>query len=249
VVAVKVGPYGPYVELAAADGDGKPKRVSLPEDVKPEDVDLQAALLYLSLPRPLGSDPATGDEVSVGLGRYGPYVRKGKTYANLPSAEHMFTVTLREALELVREKESSGGRRVLRSLGAHPESGVGIELLDGRYGPYVTDGSTNATIPKSMEPDEVDLDTAVDLLRRKAARGGGARGRGAGKGGGAKGGSTRKGGSAGKGGSARKSGSAGKSGSARKSGSTRKGGSAGKGGAGRSGGAGSGGGGRGGGSR
>jgi DNA topoisomerase-1 len=200
-VSVKVGPYGPYAELAAADGDGKPKRVSLPEGVKPEAVDLQAALLYLSLPRPLGSDPATGAEVSAGLGRFGPYVRRGKTYANLPSAEHMFTVTLDEALELVREKESSGGKRILRSLGPHPESGVVIELLDGRYGPYVSDGITNATIPKSMDPDDVDLDTAVDLLARKAARGGGTRRRG---------GAGRSGGGAGKGGGASRGGGASK---------------------------------------
>jgi DNA topoisomerase-1 len=191
VVAVKVGPYGPYVELAAAEGDGKPKRVSLPQDQKPEDVDLDAALRYLSLPRPLGTDPATGDEVSVGLGKYGPYVKRGKTYANLPSPDHMFTVGLDEALALVKAKETTGGKRVIRSLGKHPTSAVEIQLLDGRYGPYVSDGKVNATLPKSMEPDEVDMDAAIDLLARKAARKGKGAGRGGGRGGARSGGGRR----------------------------------------------------------
>ncbi len=175
-VSVKVGPYGPYVELASDDG-GKPKRVSLPKDAKPEEVKLDAALRYLSLPRTLGEDPSSGEEVSVGLGRYGPYVRRGKTFANLATPERMFTVTLAEALDLIRDREKSGGRKVIRELGKHPETGADIRLLAGRYGPYVTDGNLNATLPKRMEPDEVDLEAAVDLLARKAARGGKGRSR------------------------------------------------------------------------
>ncbi|MDT8341018.1 MAG: type I DNA topoisomerase [Longimicrobiales bacterium] len=172
-VHAKVGPYGPYVEREAEEGE-KPARVSLPADTSVETVELETALRYLSLPRPLGRD-AAGKEVVAGQGRYGPFVRRGKTFASLPDAESMFTVTLEEALRLVEAKEQGGGRNVLRALGAHPDSGKEVQLLDGRYGPYVTDGSVNATLPKTMEPDEVDLETAVDLLARKAARGKGSR--------------------------------------------------------------------------
>lgn len=190
-VRVKVGPYGPYVERAAARKGEKPHRVSLPDGVDPESVDLDTALRYLQLPRALGVDPATGDEVVAGLGRYGPYVKRGRTYANLNTPEQMFTVDLDEALALVKAREESGGRRVIKELGAHPETGATVQILDGRYGPYVTDGSVNANVPKTVDPDEVDLDTAVDLLARRAARGRG--GRGGRKGGGRKGGSSRKG--------------------------------------------------------
>ncbi len=176
-VSVKVGPYGPYVERAAPDSSEKPHRVSLPKDTDPAEVDLAFALRYLALPRALGTDPATGEEVVTALGRYGPFVRRGKTYANLASPEQMFTVTLPEALELVKAKEESGNKRVIKALGSHPESGVDVNVLDGRYGPYVTDGSVNANVPKTMAPEEVDLALAVELLAQKAARGGG-RGRG-----------------------------------------------------------------------
>jgi DNA topoisomerase-1 len=187
-VSVKVGPYGPYVELAPGNGDDKPRRVSLPDDVGPEGVDLALALRYLSLPRELGEDSDTGEAVSAGLGRYGPYVRRGKAFANLPAPERMFTVTLDEALALIRDKERSGGQRVLKELGAHPESQKPVRLLDGRYGPYVSDGKVNATVPRTVDPDQVDLDTAVDLLARKAARRGGGRSAQRGGGGGRRGG-------------------------------------------------------------
>lgn len=187
-VRVKVGPYGPYVERAAR-GSGKPHRVSLPKDVDPEAVDLQTALRYLSLPRVLGTDPSSDDEVVAGLGRYGPYVKRGKTYANLRAPEQMFTVDLDEALALVKAREETGGRRVLKELGPHPESGATVQILDGRYGPYVTDGSLNANVPKTVDPEEVDLDDAVALLAKRAARGRGGRGGGRRSGGRKKGGS------------------------------------------------------------
>ncbi|NNF37608.1 MAG: type I DNA topoisomerase [Gemmatimonadetes bacterium] len=199
-VRVKVGPYGPYVERAAAPGEKKPHRVSLPKDIDPEAVTLEVALRYLSLPRTLGTDATSGEEVVAGLGRYGPFVRRGKSYASLGSNDELFGVTLEEALEKVRERETSGGRTVLAELGAHPESGAPVRVLEGRYGPYVTDGSLNANVPKSVDPATVDLDTAVDLLRKRAARGKG-RGRGGRKGGGrtagrkgGRGGSRKKGG-------------------------------------------------------
>ena len=170
-VSLKEGPYGPYVERSAADEGQKPSRTSLPAGRKPADVDLAYSLRLLSLPRSLGLDPSSSEEVVAGLGRYGPYVRRGKTFANLRSEDELFGVGLEEALTRLAQKQS--GKSVLRELGPHPESGNDVQVLSGRYGPYVSDGEVNATIPKTWDPLEVGMEEAVDLLRERAAKGGG----------------------------------------------------------------------------
>jgi DNA topoisomerase-1 len=180
-VTAKVGPYGPYVQLGEPVGKEKPKRVSLPEGMTLDEVSLNYALLLLSLPKVLGTDPKTGKEVSVGIGRYGAYVRQDRTYRNLKTPAHLFEIGLDEALQLLA---TTPGREVLKELGPHPESGIELVILKGRFGPYVTDGKVNASIPKSMEPEEVDMADAVDLLVKAAARKG--KGKGRGRGGGAK---------------------------------------------------------------
>ncbi|MDH5758844.1 MAG: type I DNA topoisomerase [Gemmatimonadota bacterium] len=177
-VVLKVGPYGPYVELPAEEEDGRPKRVSLPKGKQPSDVDLEYALKLLSLPRSVGKDPETGEEVVTGIGRFGPFVRRGKVFASLRDPEELWTVDLDHALALVAAK-ASGQRIPLRELGPHPESGLDLAVFSGRYGPYVTDGKVNASLPKGMEPEELDMDEAVDLLVKAAARKGKGRGRGA----------------------------------------------------------------------
>jgi DNA topoisomerase-1 len=174
-IFLKQGPYGPYVERPRDEGE-KPERTSLPQGRKPADVDLPYALKLLSLPRPLGVDEATGEEVVAGLGRYGPYVRRGKTFANLRSEEELFGVGLAEAMARIALKEA-GGKAVLKELGAHPETGKPIQVLSGRYGAYVSDGEVNATIPKTWDPAEVGMDEAIKLLKERAAKGGGRRGR------------------------------------------------------------------------
>ena len=171
-VSLKEGPYGPYVERPVADEGQKPNRTSLPTGRKPADVDLAYALRLLSLPRSLGLDPSSSEEVVAGLGRYGPYVRRGKVFANLRSEEELFGVELEEALTRLAQKQS-GGKTVLKELGPHPESGNDVQVLSGRYGPYVSDGEVNATIPKTWDPLEVGMDEAVDLIRERAAKGGG----------------------------------------------------------------------------
>ncbi len=186
-VWLKSGPYGPYVQLGEKEEGSKPPRSSLPKGVAPEAVDLELALKLLSLPRDLGTDPATGKPVVAGLGRYGPYVNRDREYRNLKSFERLFEVTLDEALELLRQKQ---GPAVLRELGKHPDTGRTIELRDGRYGPYVTDGDLNASLGKGDDPDAMDLDQAVALLARsgkrprsrRGGRGGKGRGRGSRKG-------------------------------------------------------------------
>src|SRR5690606_23793982 len=186
-VYLKQGPYGPYVERAPADEAEKPERTSLPKGRKPADVDLAYALQLLALPRPLGTDPATGEEVVAGLGRFGPYVRRGKTFANLRTEQELFGIGLADALARIQRKES-GGKAVLRELGPHPESGKPVQLLSGRYGAYVSDGEVNATLPKTWDPDEVGMDEAVELLRERAAKGGGRSRRGGARGGAGRGG-------------------------------------------------------------
>ena len=176
IVRLKVGPYGPYVELEAPTEDEKPKRVSLPKGKEPDDVDMAYAEKLLQLPRPVGTDPTSGEEIVAGIGRFGPFVRRAKTFASLKGNEALWTVTLDEAVEMLDAK-AAGKRLPLRELGPHPDSGVDIVVLSGRYGPYVTDGKVNATLPKGTEPDEIDLETAVQMIADKAARGGGKKGR------------------------------------------------------------------------
>jgi DNA topoisomerase-1 len=181
-VRLRFGPYGPYVELEAPDESEKPKRVSLPKGVEPDAVDLPYALKLLELPRTVGLDPESGEEIVAGIGRFGPFVRRAKTFASLKGTDALWTVTVEEAAALLDAK-AAGKRLALRELGKHPESGADIVVLSGRYGPYVTDGKVNATLPKGTEPEDIELEGAVELLAKKAARGGGRRGaRGAGKG-------------------------------------------------------------------
>ena len=167
-VYAKVGPYGPYVQLGEAKDGTKPKRASLPKGTEPESVDLGHALRLLSLPRTVGTDPDTGEEVVAGLGRYGPFVRRGKKFASLANEDQMFTVTINEAVLLLNQKKA--GRMVLKALGAHPNTGEDVQILSGRYGPYVTDGTANASLPKGMEPDDLTMGEAVLMIAEAAKR-------------------------------------------------------------------------------
>jgi len=176
-VRVKDGPYGPYVELETPEEGTKPKRVSLPEKMTASEVDLEYAVKLLELPRTVGEDPNTGEEVAAGLGRYGPFVRRGKTFANLKSFDAMWTVTLEEALGLIDAK-SSGKPQSLKELGEHPDTGQELFIYSGRWGPYIKHEKVNAGLPKGMEVDEVTLEIAIDLLEKKKASRGKKKGRG-----------------------------------------------------------------------
>ena len=180
MVRLKYGPYGPYIELESEEEGKKPKRSSLPKGKQPQDVDLAFALKMLELPRSIGMDAETDEEIVAGLGRFGPFVRRGKTFASLKDHDHMWSITLEEAVELIKAKLSGKGT-ILKELGKHPDSGDELVILSGRYGPYVTDGSINATLPKGTESEDVDLTLAVELLAKKAARKGPKKGRRRGK--------------------------------------------------------------------
>ncbi len=166
-VYAKVGPFGPYVQLGEAEEEKKPRRVSLPRGMSIDEVTLDYALKLLSLPREVGTDPDSGKPVTAGLGRYGPYVERARQYRSLKSVDDIFTVTLDEALALLAQKR---GKTVLKVIGSHPESGAEIQLLDGRYGPYVTDGSVNASTPKGSDPLDTTVEQAVALLAEAAER-------------------------------------------------------------------------------
>ncbi len=181
-VLLKVGPYGPYVELEAEDEDTKPKRVSLPDGKRPSDVDLAYAVRLLGLPRHVGKDPNTGEDVVAGIGRFGLFVRRGKLFANLKTDDELWGISLADAVARLGAK-ASGKREVLKDLGRHPESGAEVVVLSGRYGPYVTDGVVNATLPKDVDPAGLEVDEALDLLSKAARRKGrsGAKARGGGR--------------------------------------------------------------------
>ncbi|MDX1421178.1 MAG: type I DNA topoisomerase [Rubricoccaceae bacterium] len=173
-VLLKQGPYGPYVQLGD-DDETKPKRTSLPKGVEPADVDLDLAVRLLTLPRTLGEHPESGSPVKASIGRYGPYVQHGSTFASLRGGDDVLTVGLDRALELLAAK--TGKSKALRVLGAHPETGQPVEVFEGRYGPYVKHQKTNATIPKDGDPETITLEEAVRLVDEKAAKKGKGRGR------------------------------------------------------------------------
>ncbi|MAP94149.1 MAG: DNA topoisomerase I [Ponticaulis sp.] len=171
-VALKSGRFGPYIELAAED-DEKPKRASIPKGWDPAELDLPKALKLLSLPREVGLHPEDNEPILANIGRYGPYVQHIKTYANLPSVDEVFEIGLNRAVSVIADKRANPGRRgaapkVLKDLGKHPTDEEPIQVLEGRYGPYVKHGKTNATLPKETKPEDVTLEQAVELIAAKA---------------------------------------------------------------------------------
>ena len=170
-VTLKRGPYGLYVERGVEeDSREKPKRVSLPQDLAPDLVDLEAALGLLALPREIGTHPETGKPVTAGIGRFGAYVKHDGAYRSLPKGESVLSVGLNRAVVLIAESKKRGAK-VLRELGAHPQGGQPVKLCDGRYGPYIQHGRLRASLPKGASADEITLAEAVDLLKAKAAKG------------------------------------------------------------------------------
>jgi DNA topoisomerase-1 len=178
-VFVMNGRFGPYVQLGETPAKGskaKPRRASLTAGITEESVTLEQALRLLSLPRTVGAHPDDGQPVVTNFGRFGPYVKYGDQFRSLESDADVFAVTLERAVELLRQpkrprRRQSASKAVLHELGVHPESGAAVRVLDGRYGPYVTDGTTNASLPKGTKPEVFTIADAVTLLRERAAAG------------------------------------------------------------------------------
>ncbi|HWJ37473.1 MAG TPA: type I DNA topoisomerase [Sphingomicrobium sp.] len=169
-ILLKSGRFGPYVER----GD---KRASIPKDVPVDDVTVDLAERLLSLPREIGPHPETGKPITASIGRYGPYLAHDGKYAKLGSTAEVFETGMNAAVARLADAASSGGRQRAGSrepvavLGPHPANGGEIKVMAGRYGPYVTDGTTNATLPKGSNPEAVTLDEAVRLIDERAAKG------------------------------------------------------------------------------
>jgi DNA topoisomerase-1 len=173
-ILVRSGRYGPYVTTQPLDEGGEAKTASLFKDMSTADVTLDDALRLLSLPRSLGVDPATGEEVTAQNGRYGPYVKRGSESRSLDSEAALFTVTLEQAVELLAQPKARGRRAAappLRELGADPSTGKPMVVREGRFGPYVTDGETNASLRKGDRIEELTVDRAAELLAERRARG------------------------------------------------------------------------------
>ena len=173
-VLVLTGRFGPFVQLGEVENGSKekPKRASLFATMDPSTVGLAEALALLALPRVVGVD-ADGTEITAQNGRYGPYLRKGTDSRSLGAEEQLFTVTLDDARAIFAQPKQRRGRATkppLAELGPHPETAAPVRVLDGRFGPYVTDGTLNASVPRGVDPESLSLEQAIELLRERAAR-------------------------------------------------------------------------------
>ena len=176
-IFLKSGRFGPYVQRGEATKEApKPPRASLPKGWAPAEMDLERALMLLNLPREVGPHPEDGEMIEAGIGRYGPFVKHGRTYANLKEVDDVFTIGMNRAVEELVKKTSRGSARTaatpLKELGEHPTEGGPVNVMDGRYGAYVKFGKVNATLPKDVKPEDVTMDMAVQLISEKAAKGG-----------------------------------------------------------------------------
>ena len=168
----RTGRFGPYIQL----GEGKEaKRSSIPKDI-PE-LDLDWAVRLLGLPRTIGTHPESGEPITASIGRYGPYLAHQGKYAKLRGTAEVFETGMNSAVTMLAEAAANGGRGAraaaepLKLFGAHPTSGGEMKLMAGRYGPYVTDGTTNATLPRDQQPEDLTAEQAVVLIDERAAKG------------------------------------------------------------------------------
>ncbi len=183
-IMLRSGRFGPYIQKGeASEENKKPPRASLPKGWSAEEMDLEKALILLSLPREIGAHPEDGNMISSNFGRFGPYVMHQAegaakpTYANLKDPNDVFEIGMNRAVELLAEKRAKGGGRgaaakPLKELGEHPENGGPVNVMEGRYGPYVKWEKVNATIPKETDPADVTMEMAVGLIAEREAKGG-----------------------------------------------------------------------------
>jgi DNA topoisomerase-1 len=172
-IFVKVGRFGPYVQLGANDDEEKKNR-SLLKGMVPEELTVETALALFSLPRNLGNHPESGDPIEANDGRYGPYIKCGTDTRSLPEGVSPLEVTLAEAVDLLKQPKTRGRaapKEPIKLFDASPITGNPVKLLEGRFGPYVTDGTTNASLPKAVDPASFTFEAALDLLAERAARG------------------------------------------------------------------------------
>jgi len=175
-VYLKTGRFGPYVQRGSPEDEEKPKNASLLKGMRPEDITLEVALSLLSLPRELGPDPKSGQMVVAHNGRFGPYVKCGDETRSLGAELSPISVTLEQALALLAQPKAmrrgfGAPREPIKVFDESPVTGQKIQLLAGRYGLYLADGATNASLPKGAEPESLTREQALELLAARAAMG------------------------------------------------------------------------------
>jgi DNA topoisomerase-1 len=176
-VYLKTGRFGPYIQRGTMEDEEKPQNASLLKGMNPADIDLATALKLLTLPRNLGNNPPTNEPIMAYNGRFGPYVKSGEETRSLPADISPLDVTLEQAVHLLSQPKQHGRGRAaakrepLKVFDASPVTNEKVQLLDGRYGPYVTDGETNASLPKGTAVEELTFQEALDLLAARAAAG------------------------------------------------------------------------------
>ena len=169
-IYVLSGRYGPYVQLGdATDENAKPKRVSLPAGVLPENVTLEMAMQLVELPKNLGNHPGTGKEVRAGLGRFGPYIVHDGDFRSIPKTHNLFTISFDESMELLNKPKAGRGRAApIKDLGKIAGIDDPISIFSGKYGPYIKCGTVNVSLPDDMKPEDVTLEVAIALVTQKA---------------------------------------------------------------------------------
>ena len=177
-VTRRQGRFGPYLQLGEVPEGSKekPKRASIPRAFDPNDIDLETALKFLSLPREIGLHPETQTPIVANFGRFGPFILHDGTYVNLESAEEVFTIGINRAVDMLAAKRAKGftprGRAAaLKDLGAHPDGTGTVQVFNGKFGAYVKHGKVNATLPRDTTPETVTLEQAVALIAEREAKG------------------------------------------------------------------------------
>ena len=173
-ITLRNGRFGPYVQRGEATEESpKPPRASLPKGWAPDRLTMDRALMLLNLPRQIGPHPDDGVMVEAAIGRFGPYVKHGSVYANIADVDEVFTIGMNRAVEVIAQKATRGrgtaAAQPLRELGVHPDGGL-VQVMPGKYGPYVKWAKVNATLPKELSPETVTLDEALGLIAEKAGK-------------------------------------------------------------------------------
>jgi len=157
-VTVRWGRFGPFVQIGTKDDEEKPKFAGLRPGQKMDEIELDEALALFNLPRNLGETPE-GEPVQANIGPYGPYVKYGRKFASVGQEDDVYTIELPRALEIIAEKKKADAERII-----HDFKDEGIRVLKGRYGPYVTDGNKNVSVPKDQEPKDLTLAECQEMI-------------------------------------------------------------------------------------
>lgn len=169
-ILLMVGPYGPYLQIGELNKDEKkkPKRISVPPEISLTDIDEELAKKLLSLPRDMGLHPHTNKKIIANIGRFGPYVNHDGKFKSIPKSENIFDLTTDRAIELVNEAIEKN--KPLKVLGEDEEKNQSVEILNGRYGPYIQRGSTKAPIGKNINIEDITLESALEMIKIKESK-------------------------------------------------------------------------------